>query len=131
MSDLRTIRPRWPFALWCWAMLLVVLMSAAPTSGHVRTRLIGSAFDPASVSVALNTKQTKARSVSAQRQQDGLPDEWQGRPSLPAVTTGASGLTSTAAPIRTASAPAAASVSPTYAGIFPRANGARAPPSAA
>lgn len=42
---------------WAWAVLLVVLLSAAPTGAQPGTRLIGSAFDPATVSVALRSEQ--------------------------------------------------------------------------
>ena len=44
------------FLLWGWAMVLLVLLSAAPTSAQPRTRLVGSAFDPATVSVAVSPK---------------------------------------------------------------------------
>ena len=42
------------FAPWAWLMLVVVLLSAAPINGQPRTRLVGSAFDPASVAAALS-----------------------------------------------------------------------------
>ena len=54
----RGIEPRRAFALWAWAMLFVVLLSAVPTGGQARTRLVGSAFDPTTVSVALRTRPT-------------------------------------------------------------------------
>ena len=54
------------FLLWGWAMLLVVLLSAAPTGAQPRTRYVGSAFDPASVSVGLSPKKLRlAASASA------------------------------------------------------------------
>ncbi len=56
-----------PFVLWGWAMLVVVVLSATPTSAHPRSRLIGSAFDPATVSVVVSPR--KAR-----------PDEWTRKP---------------------------------------------------
>lgn len=40
-------------------MLLVIVLSAAPTSAHPRTRLIGSAFDPATVSVAIGARKAR------------------------------------------------------------------------
>lgn len=40
-------------------MLLVVLLSAAPTGGQPRTRLVGSAFDPATTSVVVSPKRPK------------------------------------------------------------------------
>ena len=49
-----------PFTLWGWAMLLVIVLSAAPTSAHPRTRLIGSAFDPATVSVLIGPRKERA-----------------------------------------------------------------------
>lgn len=42
-----------------WAMLLVVLISAVPTTGQARTRLIGSAFDPATYSVVVSPKKPR------------------------------------------------------------------------
>jgi hypothetical protein len=53
------------FLLWGWAMLLVVLLSAAPTGGPPRTRLLGSAFDPASVSVVLSPKQVRVNASTS------------------------------------------------------------------
>ena len=40
-------------------MLLVVLLSAAPTGGQPRTQIVGSAFDPATTSVAVSPKRPK------------------------------------------------------------------------
>jgi hypothetical protein len=40
-------------------MLLVVLLSAAPTGGQPGTRLVGSAFDPATVSVVVSPKKPR------------------------------------------------------------------------
>lgn len=47
------------FLFWAWAMLVVVLLSATPTSAQPRTRLVGSAFDPASVSVLVSPRKPK------------------------------------------------------------------------
>ena len=47
------------FWLWGWAMLLVVLLSAAPTGGAPRTQWLGSAFDPATTSVTTGPKRPK------------------------------------------------------------------------
>lgn len=60
-----TRKPERAFALWVVAMLLVVLLSAMPAGAEARTRLVGSAFDPTTVSVALSPKQPKAK-VTAQ-----------------------------------------------------------------
>jgi len=68
-------RHRVPFLIWGWAMLLVVLMSAAPTGAQARVRLVGSALDPASVSVALSPKQPKAKETASKAPSRGLPDE--------------------------------------------------------
>lgn len=54
-------------------MLLVVLLSAVPSGEQARTRLVGSAFDPATVSVALTPKQPKTKAaVQAERRR--LPE---------------------------------------------------------
>ena len=45
-----------PFSWWGWAMLLVILLSAAPTGGALRTQVYGSAFDPATYSVTTAPK---------------------------------------------------------------------------
>ncbi|MBT2134414.1 hypothetical protein KK137_08725 [Croceibacterium sp. LX-88] len=42
-----------------WFMLLVVLISAVPTTGQARTRVIGSAFDPATYSVVVSPKKPR------------------------------------------------------------------------
>jgi hypothetical protein len=47
------------YALWAWTMLLVVLLSASPTGGQPGTRMVGSAFDPATSSVVINPKSPK------------------------------------------------------------------------
>lgn len=52
---------RWFGGSWfCgWTMLFVVLLSAAPTGAAPRTLLVGSAFDPATTSVAMGAKRLK------------------------------------------------------------------------
>lgn len=41
------------FLLWGWALLLLVLLSAAPTAAQPVARLVGSAFDPSTMSVTV------------------------------------------------------------------------------
>ena len=60
---------RIPLVAWGWAMLLVVLLSAAPTGAAPRTAVVGSAFDPATVSVVLSPKPSKLSFASAVQQQ--------------------------------------------------------------
>jgi hypothetical protein len=55
-TTLAAIRPRAAFSLWGWAMLLVIMLSAAPTGGALRTQVFGSAFDPATYSVTTAPK---------------------------------------------------------------------------
>jgi len=66
------------FLLWGWAMLLVVLLSAAPTGGQPRTRLLGSAFDPATVSVVLSPKQSRLEDTASSLHRRRLPDRMGG-----------------------------------------------------
>jgi len=61
------------FMLWGWAMLLVVLLSAAPGGGQPRTLLLGSAFDPATVSVVLNPKKPRFSSSASAVHKKRLP----------------------------------------------------------
>jgi len=61
----------WP---WGWAMLLVVLLSAAPTGNQVHIRAVGSAFDPAAVAVAMNPKKLQLGSPKAQAVGDKRTD---------------------------------------------------------
>jgi len=62
------------FLLWGWAMLLVVLLSAAPTGGPPRTRLLGSAFDPATVSVVVSPKKPRLDSSTSSASKRKLPE---------------------------------------------------------
>lgn len=107
-------------------MLLVVLLSAAPTGGQVRSRLVGSAFDPASVSVALYPKQPKAKAV-AKVANGGLPASEADGPPLHPGTAGVlqplPALHLDRAPL-----PAPLPVTLARAGLSPKAHGARAPP---
>ena len=47
------------FFAWGWAMIAVILLSSAPTSAQPRTRLAGSAFDPATTAVVISPKRTR------------------------------------------------------------------------
>jgi hypothetical protein len=67
-SGLRKVR--YGFLVWGWAMLLVILLSAAPTGAQSRTRLVGSAFDLATTSVVVSPKRPKA-AISVKRTDDG------------------------------------------------------------
>jgi hypothetical protein len=118
--------PRSPFLIWGWAMLLVVLLSAAPTGGPVRSRLVGSAFDPATFSVALGPKQPKSKALAKAvvgRLPAGLADG-----PLPgavaAVVPGAPLLART----EHAPAPEPLAADRVRTGLSPKAHGARAPP---
>jgi hypothetical protein len=118
--------PRVPFLIWGWAMLFVVLLSATPTGGQVRSRLVGSAFDPTTVSVALGPKQPKAK-VFAKASAGRLPDTLDDVPPTggdPAILSGAVG------PGRAVLEPLADFLPffRSYAGLSAKAHGARAPP---
>lgn len=45
-----------PFSWAGWLLVLLVLLSAIPSAAQPRSRITGSAFDPAAVSVALTVK---------------------------------------------------------------------------
>jgi hypothetical protein len=66
------------FLLWGWALLLLVLLSATPTSAQPCTRLVGSAFDPSTVSVTVrpSTQDESAaiRKLRWTRPTDDAPD---------------------------------------------------------
>jgi len=68
-------RRRPVFQFWGWTMLLVVLLCSAAASGQPRTRLIGSAFDPATTSVALNPKQPRMAAKINKSAGGDLPDK--------------------------------------------------------
>ena len=60
LLPLQALNARLAFNLWGWATFLVVLLSAAPTGGALRTQWIGSAFDPASYSLTTGAKRFRA-----------------------------------------------------------------------
>lgn len=62
------------FAPWAWLMLVVVLLSAAPLNGQPRTRLVGSAFDPASVSVVVRPGKARLHLTASSLEKRRLPD---------------------------------------------------------
>jgi hypothetical protein len=72
---------RFGFLLWGWAMLLVVLVSAAPDGAAPGSREIGSAFDPATPSVAIGPQQPR-EVVAIQIEQ----------PPVPAMSAGGAGM---------------------------------------
>ena len=115
------------FLVWGWAMLLVVALSAAPTGGQMRSRAIGSAFDPATLSVALSPRPAKARVAKAA----GNRLQAYGATVLPPGVVEEAILHSRG-PAWLAPAPGAAPVPPPVlaAGPSPKALGARAPPPA-
>lgn len=118
--------PRSPFLIWGWVMLLVVLLSAAPTGGQVRSRLVGSAFDPATFSVALNPKQSKSKAL-AKAAVGRLPAALTDGPLLGSVSV----IVSWALllpPIERALQPEPFASARVHAGLSPKAHGARAPP---
>ena len=73
-ASLAADRTRGSFSLWGWIMLLVIMLSAAPTGGAPRTQLFGSAFDPATYSV---TTAPKRHSLVSELQTEDAdePDE--------------------------------------------------------
>lgn len=50
-----------------WLMIAVVLLSALPTQAQPRSRIVGSAFDPGSVSVLVKTRDEHPAAKSEQR----------------------------------------------------------------
>lgn len=112
------------FLLWGWAMLLVVLLSAAPTEGPPRSRLLGSAFDPASVSVVLSPKQLRLNASSSSLNKR-KPDETMG--GQPLIADAARWQAPELLPA--AGSPAIDGTGPATSALsFTRANGPRAPP---
>ena len=73
------------FAPWAWLMLVVVLLSAAPINGQPRTRLVGSAFDPASVSVVVRPGKTRLHANAASLEKRKTPDSEPGAAPLLAI----------------------------------------------
>lgn len=124
----RTTRrgPRVPFQVWGWTTLLVVLLSATPSGSQVLSRLVGSAFDPAAVSVALGPKQPKSK-VFAKASVGRPPDALDDAPptgAAPAILPVEAGRGSVER------VPADEPLPPFrgYAGLSVKAHGARAPP---
>lgn len=107
-----------------WAMLLVVLLSAAPTGGPPKTRLVGSAFDSATVWVALGAKKPRPGVPAASIQKRKLPQSVASSiAEVPLITSaielpGTSGLSLFATPRQAISTPRA----------FAKAHPTRAPP---
>jgi len=62
------------FGLMAWLTLLVVVLSAAPSHAQPRTRMVGSAFDPAAVSVALSPASRLIASAVAAAKDKKRPD---------------------------------------------------------
>jgi hypothetical protein len=108
-------------------MLMVILISAAPDGAAPGSRAIGSAFDPATSSVAVGRQQARKAAPS-------VPDN--GQPARPLA--GASGLDAAAPQLALASSGFAANRSPRPVPpdtpydprSLNRAHGARAPPAA-
>lgn len=50
-----------------WLMIAVVVLSALPTQAQPRSRIVGSAFDPGSVSVLVKTRDEHLAAKSEQR----------------------------------------------------------------
>ena len=113
-------------APWAWLMLVVVLLSAAPINGQPRTRLVGSAFDPASVSVVVRPGKTRLHSPAASLEKRKAPDGEPGAAPLLAIVER---LDLTARPLPAAEArPAALPPAPFEPRWSWRAHQSRAPP---
>jgi len=66
---------RQPMTLWGWVMLLVVVLSSAPSAAQPRTRLVGSAFDPSATAVVVSPKRTRLNASTALPAPRKLPDD--------------------------------------------------------
>jgi len=62
------------FFLCGWVMLMVVLLSAAPSSAGQRNRSVGSAFDPFSASVVVRPTQGKAAVIATSLDRRKAPE---------------------------------------------------------
>lgn len=116
------------FALCAVAMLLVVLLSALPSGAQARSRLVGSAFDPTTVSVALSPKQPKSKASLETADRQRIPDLAPGgaaRAVPAAAVTNAVSDRGAAGP-----APYGRLALPALARALTRAHGPRAPPAA-
>jgi hypothetical protein len=116
------LKSRLGFLVWGWATLLVVLVSAAPDGGAPGSREIGSAFDPATPSVAVGPQQPRV--IEAIEAHEALPpaaaagDAAQLLPTRLAATGSVAGNSPIALSPYTAGDPRSLN----------RAHGARAPP---
>lgn len=63
-----------PFLWSGWLLVLLVLLSAIPSAAQPRSRITGSAFDPAAVSVALNVKVREYVTAKGSEEGPGSPD---------------------------------------------------------
>ena len=63
----------------------IVLLSAAPINGQPRSRLVGSAFDPASVSVVVRPGKTRLHANTASLEKRKTPDSEPGTAPLLAI----------------------------------------------
>lgn len=125
----RTPRPQRAFALSILATLLVVLLSAVPGGGEALTRLVGSAFDPTTVSVALSPKQPKAKVSAQSPDRRRLPDSASGEPSPTLALAPAAALV-LARSAETGARPFARPAAVAAPRALTRAHGPRAPPRA-
>ncbi|KHL26157.1 hypothetical protein PK98_06525 [Croceibacterium mercuriale] len=119
------IRPT-AFLLWGWALLLLVLLSAAPTGAQPCARLIGSAFDPSTVSVTVRPS-TREESTGIKLRWAGPTDDAPDLPPRLLATldlAAASQAFVSAQELPDIAVPAPASVS----GPLSRSHPARAPP---
>lgn len=69
------------FLLWGWALLLLVLLSAAPTAAQPVARSVGSAFDPSTVSVAVGPSKRHEIVWIKKLRSHGTDDDAPDRPS--------------------------------------------------
>lgn len=79
-----------------WLMVAVVVLSALPTQAQPRSRIVGSAFDPGSVSVLVKTREEHPAARSEQRRKQD-PDTSSGA-AVP-VPSRSTALPVTAAPV--------------------------------
>ncbi|MGX7895622.1 hypothetical protein [Tsuneonella sp. HG222] len=67
-QPLHALKALFAFDVWGWMTLVVVLLSAAPTGGALRTQWIGSAFDPSTYSLTTGAKRFRAPSEQRYQQ---------------------------------------------------------------
>ena len=109
-------------------MLCVVLLSAVPSAGQARTRLVGSAFDPTTVSVALSPKQPKAKAAAQSPDRRRLPES-SGEPQAQLALVAAADV-GLARASEAGSSPFARAAPAAGPRALTRAHGPRAPPQA-